>query len=675
MLQSIKTYVHDRSKGLSKTAGFIGGAYLVQQYVKDRLEELKVKIDEERAARDSLRKRFQTAQDDVSFTILALLPTLAEQIMEGMDVDTLTQELQSRSKAHATGPQQLLRQRHNGTGHDYDVNKPSQQHKPSGTQGTHESSAVDETRSEVDSMASASFIEAPSRDEESSGVNSWVETSGSERSPHALSPKGDTSSYHIPNGPQLPQLSDSVLTTITTTTESSAGNESRLSDSVVSISATSDSTSSKTKAELWTEVKMLTFTRTLTTLYSITLLSLLTTIQLTVLARSKYVNSVLEHEREERFREQLESQLSFFNLLFSRSDKLQDILLGEESEQLENDAERGELGGSSITEEVERKFLTLSWWILHVGWKDVGERVRRGVEEVFEGVSLKTKFAAMDLHYLIRDVRRRVEHEVTFEGCERRVNFLSALLPPTPEMIQHVLTQGGFNSEASPERSCIVQSEQDTTTTMTPSELSHEFDASPATGLSGLYNTLRNPHNIAPSPSQPPIPNPTRARCYPHREANNADQDADACVDCASLSHMRGPGARRGPFPHPPSSLSHPHPSSLLWLVQDPPFISLIEETRAIITSPDFEYVLESCLDRATAVLFDGLEKSVFVSSDSAPGEEVRIRLAGLLPGFARWSRLALYGLPNELVDNVLGLEEVTCLSAIVFSKFEERFS
>jgi peroxin-3 len=38
-----------------------------------------------------------------------------------------------------------------------------------------------------------------------------------------------------------------------------------------------------------------------------------------------------------------------------------------------------------ISEETERKYLTLSWWILHVGWKDVGERVRRAVEEVFEG--------------------------------------------------------------------------------------------------------------------------------------------------------------------------------------------------------------------------------------------------------------------------------------------------
>jgi peroxin-3 len=36
-------------------------------------------------------------------------------------------------------------------------------------------------------------------------------------------------------------------------------------------------------------------------------------------------------------------------------------------------------------------------------------------------VSLKVKISPMDLHRLISDVRRRVEHEITFEGNERRV--------------------------------------------------------------------------------------------------------------------------------------------------------------------------------------------------------------------------------------------------------------
>ena len=55
-------------------------------------------------------------------------------------------------------------------------------------------------------------------------------------------------------------------------------------------------------------------------------------------------------------------------------------------------------------------------------------------------------------------------------------------------------------------------------------------------------------------------------------------------------------------------------------------------------------------------MLFAGLEKNVFVDTATAddrttPDDEVRIRLAGLLPGLARWSSLALNGLPNELVD------------------------
>jgi peroxin-3 len=39
----------------------------------------------------------------------------------------------------------------------------------------------------------------------------------------------------------------------------------------------------------------------------------------------------------------------------------------------------------AISEQEEMVYLTLSWWLLHVGWKDIGERVRRGVEEVFDG--------------------------------------------------------------------------------------------------------------------------------------------------------------------------------------------------------------------------------------------------------------------------------------------------
>ena len=86
----------------------------------------------------------------------------------------------------------------------------------------------------------------------------------------------------------------------------------------------------------------------------------------------------------------------------------------------------------------------------------------------------------------------------------------------------------------------------------------------------------------------------------------------------------------------------------------DAVFTSLLDETRNLITSSDFERVLEVGLDQATEVLFDGLQKNVFVDPNSPLDEAqelLRLRLAGLLPGLARWSHLALNGLPNELVD------------------------
>lgn len=156
---------------------------------------------------------------------------------------------------------------------------------------------------------------------------------------------------------------------------------------------------------------LLAFTRTLTILYSTTLLSLFTNIQLTLLARSKYVQSVVQQERDERLRERLQFGTSIVSLFMGGVGNLLDM------EELAGDDANDE----GVSEQVEIKYLTLSWWILHVGWKDVAERVRRGVEEVFEGVSLKTKLGAIELHRLVGDVRRRVEHEVTFEGNERRI--------------------------------------------------------------------------------------------------------------------------------------------------------------------------------------------------------------------------------------------------------------
>ncbi len=125
-------------------------------------------------------------------------------------------------------------------------------------------------------------------------------------------------------------------------------------------------------------------TRTLTVLYSTTLLTIFTNIQLSLLGRYKYIQSVIQLERDEDARSRRQYELSLSSLLFPSlvdSTHSRDIeaLFGQQT-----GLEEG-IWREGVDPETEHMYLTLSWWILNVGWKDVGERVRRGVEEVFEG--------------------------------------------------------------------------------------------------------------------------------------------------------------------------------------------------------------------------------------------------------------------------------------------------
>jgi peroxin-3 len=63
-------------------------------------------------------------------------------------------------------------------------------------------------------------------------------------------------------------------------------------------------------------------------------------------------------------------------------------------------------------------------------------------------------------------------------------------------------------------------------------------------------------------------------------------------------------------------------------------------------------------LDKGFDIIMNGLEKEIFGDSSLQEADgtlqeegERRERLAGMLPGLARWCHPALYGIPNELVE------------------------
>ncbi|KAI0315789.1 Peroxin-3 [Amylostereum chailletii] len=536
MFKSIGNYFNERRNGYAKTAGVVGGLYMVGRYTVNRLEDVRNTMMQERSARENVRKRFQQNLQDISFTTMAHLPILAENVLTDMDVEALTAELQSLLKAsrekRVSASEHLELPTH-------PHNPPSEASLASSVEFVHEGDAVSDNGS-VSVLSYSALEEAPSPLTDSQ--SSWV----GEFSQSSIQPPYPT--------PQHPPLQATPSTEGTESGVSSSAVSSNDDSSAADMTSSQASLNTKSKADLWREVKMLAVTRTLTVMYSITLLTLFTHVQLSLLGRYKYVHSIVQLERDEEAREQLETSIASLFFSLPRDRALADI----ETLDLDDEWEKDDLWREGIDAETERKYLTLSWWILNVGWKDVGERVRRGVEEVFEDVSLKSKVGVLDLHRLISDVRRRVEHEVTFEGTERRINFMSTLLPPTTSAVAHLLTRGGF-----------------------------------------------------------------------------------------------------------PPSYGDAH---------DPAFTSLLEETRDVLASANFQLVLERCLDRATSVLFDGLRENVFVPDDGEDGEQVRLRLAGMLPSLARWSSLALRGLPNVLVDSLGDLHEVAGLAAIIYSDYEDRF-
>ncbi|KAJ3997415.1 Peroxin-3 [Lentinula boryana] len=382
------SYLESHRNGLKKAAGIAGGLYLVRGYIHARLEEVKDKIEEERLARDILQRRYEQAQEDVGYTVMALMSNLGEQILEEMDVEAVIRELQ-------------MMKNHGGS---------------------------ESMSASVSSSVSGSSALS------TSGLQGWVDTTGNKsRSQAGDSPSEETSSV----------MSGSFITNFSATESEPSSS----SASVASLpSNSSDSTSSRTKAQLWNSVNILTFTRTLTTIYSISLLTLLTLTQLTILARIKYIHAIRHMSLEEDQAAALESELGMSNMLLvalkARFDIPQQPLFktffpsAHELFFAPSEDEDISISPSSklAFETLSADYLTLSYYLLHIGWKDLSTRIRSAVEEVLEGVSLKTRLSKGDVHRLLKDMISRV----TAEG-----SLTASMLPTSEDMVRSVLVLGG----------------------------------------------------------------------------------------------------------------------------------------------------------------------------------------------------------------------------------------
>ncbi|KAK4992032.1 peroxin [Elasticomyces elasticus] len=287
-------------------------------------------MSEDRIANENLRRRFEQNQEDCTYTVLALLPTIRDEIIGALPVEQISNELQQQR---------------------------------------------------ADRLA------------RSVGAS-------------------DAASSDFPSAP--PSVTDDG---------SSYVHASQMAESGVGGDATAPPLrSKKSKLQLWNDMKISSTTRAITLLYTLSLLTLLTRIQLNLLGRRTYLSSVVS--------------------LASPPPPASTSRIA-----LENNDDDNYDNAYGNDFETNRKYLTFSWWLLHRGCKDILNKVTAAVKEALGPVKIKEEITLEQLSELVLQVRRKIEGATEEE--RRAQNWLSYLLPPRDQE-DFVLRESGMGTPDSP---------------------------------------------------------------------------------------------------------------------------------------------------------------------------------------------------------------------------------
>jgi peroxin-3 len=176
-------------------------------------------------------------------------------------------------------------------------------------------------------------------------------------------------------------------------------------------------------------------TRAFTLIYTLSLLTLLTRIQLNLLGRRNYLASVVSLAAPQSMTEG--SRINLEN----------------------NDDNFDQAYGNDF--ETNRRYLSLSWWLLHRGCIDLIDKVRVAVKDVFGLLNPREEITLEKLSELTLEVRKRVEGATEEERRHvplptparssltdpRTCKWLSFLLPPQDQE-DYVLRESGMTSSA-----------------------------------------------------------------------------------------------------------------------------------------------------------------------------------------------------------------------------------
>ncbi|KAI0549444.1 Peroxin-3 family protein [Xylaria curta] len=101
MLSATRRWLRRNRTPIGIGVGIVGAGYLATQYVLGKINDARERMSSDRIAKENLRRRFEQNQEDCTFTVLALLPTATANILETMNTENITLEIQQMKGAAA----------------------------------------------------------------------------------------------------------------------------------------------------------------------------------------------------------------------------------------------------------------------------------------------------------------------------------------------------------------------------------------------------------------------------------------------------------------------------------------------------------------------------------------------------------------------------------------------
>ncbi|KAA1069895.1 peroxin [Puccinia graminis f. sp. tritici] len=253
----LSSLIQRSKRPMTIVASVFGGGYLAVSYLRSKLDEMQDSLTRTRACTENLRRRFEQNQDDCSFTVLALIPTLGKQVIQAMNVERLVEVL-SQTKSRSTT--QIGR-------------SPSNQEKEPSIKSTPPPEPESIPNGDHSSEPHPSLENSITTSSSSEIINP-LDPTPTERAPSAEPPASKPTTAPFPQD-------------------------------LAELLVRPDGTVLQKRSEIWREMMVVSFTRLFTCLYGVSLLTLQTHVQLGLLGRDAYLSSILSVEKRDESEEEL----------------------------------------------------------------------------------------------------------------------------------------------------------------------------------------------------------------------------------------------------------------------------------------------------------------------------------------------------------------------------------